>query len=135
MEFTVYKEKELHAEGGIVFCEVQIALPMLPGEERAAKEVNRFYKPLREEALRLAREVLLPHSKACYEGSENPRRRFTHRPYRLFLAVTVKDEGESLRVERTLSLLFRGRTLLAEVAHERILPSGRVIPIKKRKEA
>ncbi len=132
MEFTLYREKELFAEGGIAFCEVQIALPMLPEGERAAKEVNRFYHPLREEALRLAREVLLPHSKACYEASENPRRRFTHRPYRLFLTAAVGDEGESLRVERTLSLLFRGLTLLEEVAHERILPNGRVLPIKKK---
>ncbi len=130
MELLIKKRpRVVLSEGGIPFCEVSLSLPEALTEGRAAERVARFYKKTEEGVLSLAREVILPYAKRAYEENTDPRRRFTHRPYRLELSC--RPEGDGIR--RCLSVTHRGRILLEEIVFERVDEGGRVLPCKKRK--
>lgn len=128
---TVKHGTEVLAEGGIPFCEIAIALPSPIPEGKEAERVGRFYAAIAEGTRALAREVLLPHARESYERSNDPRRRFTHRPYRLMHTAILGSEGNGFAVTRTLALMHRGRTLFREEMHERITAEGYVLPERK----
>ena len=122
------------AEEGIPHCEITLSLPTAEGEERAAARIRDFYRRIGEHTEALARSVLLPRARAAYERSDDPRRRFTHRPFRLSHIARLSAEGEEAVVTRTLELSHRGRLLFREERGERISKDGRILPIKKPKE-
>ncbi len=130
MELTIKKRpRVLLSEGGIPFCEVSISLPEALTEGKAAERIARFYGALEGKCLLLAKEVILPYAKRAYEESTDPRRRFTHRPYRLELSCRPDDGG----IRRCLTVTHRGRTLFQDTRYERIDEDGRVLPYKKTK--
>ena len=112
MQITVKARRlEAFAEGGITHAEVAIRLPHAEGEERGAAAVNAFYERVATGALEIGRTLLFPRAQARYEASSDPRRRFTHRPYRLELtAVCTACEG-GFKVTREVILSHRGRRL------------------------
>ena len=121
------------AEEGIPHCEITLSLPTAEGEGRAAARVRDFYRRIGEHTEALARSVLLPRARAAYERNDDPRRRFTHRPYRLSHTARLSAEGEETVVTRTLELSHRGRLLFREERGERLREDGRILPIKKQK--
>lgn len=125
---TDTKGNRAFGRGGIPYCEVSISLPVAKGE--GEERVNRFYEKIAEAVLTLGRETVLPQAKAQYEGSKDPRIRFTHRPYRLSLTCKLHSQENNWELIRTLTLTRRNRTLFCEKAKERILPSGRTLPFK-----
>ena len=128
MEIKIKKRATVTlAEGGISFCEIAVFLPVAEGEDTATMRLNRFYHALADGVLLLAREVILPHAKAAYEASADPRRRFTHRPYRIELTAHLWEGGERTEVRRTLTVSHRTRCLVSEEVHECILPTGGVL--------
>ena len=135
MEIVIEKRKvTMLAEEGIPHCEITLSLPTAEGEERAAARVRDFYRRIGEHTEALARSVLLPRARREYEKCDDPRRRFTHRPYRLsHIARLDTREGETVVIRR-LELSHRGRTLFSEERGERISEDGRILPIKKQKE-
>ena len=129
MEIEILRQKtEVLAEEGIPFCEIVIALPSSISEGQAAERVSRFYGAIAEGTRALGREVLLPQARARYQKSDDPRRRFTHRPYRLMHTATLNGEGDGFAVTRTLTLTHRGRTLLREEVREHITQEGQILP-------
>ena len=136
MEIEIKRQKtETVAEGGIPFCEVTIALPCPIGEGEACERVRRFYDALSRETLALAREVVLPYARGGYERSQDPRRRFTHRPYRLALTATLRTKEGVTEVRRTLTLSHRGKEIAALEAAERITEDGEILPKKRERKA
>lgn len=135
MELGIEKRRVITlAEEGVPHCEITLSLPTAEGEERAAARIRDFYRRIGEHTEALARAVLLPRARREYEGSDDPRRRFTHRPYRLFHTARLKGQGEDTIVTRRLELSYRGRTLFSEERWERITAEGRILPAGKRKE-
>lgn len=122
------------AEEGIPHCEITLSLPTAEGEGRAAARIRVFYRRIGKHTEALARSVLLPRARREYEKCDDPRRRFTHRPYRLSNTARLSVEGEEAVVTRTLELSHRGRTLFREERCERITSEGRILPIKKQRE-
>lgn len=122
------------AEEGIPHCEITLSLPTAEGEGRAAAHIRNFYRRIAAHTEALARAVLLPRARREYEKSDDSRRRFTHRPYRLSHTARLSVEGEEAVVTRTLELSYRGRLLFREERGERIRGDGRILPIKKPKE-
>ncbi len=134
MEITAKARKvETFAEGGVVHAEVTIRLPHAEGEERGAAAVNAFYDRMAAGALEIGRTLLFPRAKARYEASSDPRRRFTHRPYRLELTAVCSPLAEGIKVKREVILSHRGRRLYYEAIWERITPEGRVLASREKK--
>ncbi len=133
MEIEIVRQKtEVLAAEGIPFCEIALALPSPVLEGRGAERIARFYGAIAEGTRALGREVLLPQAREHYEKSVDPRRRFTHRPYRLMHTAVIEGEGDGLTVTRTLTLVHRGRTLLWEEVREHITAEGRILPKRQK---
>ena len=122
------------AEEGVPHCEITLSLPTVEGKGRAAARIRDFYCRIAAQTEALARNVLLPCARAAYERSDDPRRRFTHRPFRLSHTAQTSAKGEETLVTRTLELSYRGRTLYREERGERITEDGRMLPIEKKRE-
>ena len=132
MEITQQpRRSQEFAENGIVHAVVSLQLPCANGEGREDATVNEFYERLEKAALDIGGTLLFPRAKARYESSTDPRKRFTHRPYRLEITSTHTAEGEGITVTRTLTLSHRGRELYREVAADLLLPDGRILPVKQ----
>ncbi|MBQ2719607.1 MAG: hypothetical protein IJF73_06015 [Clostridia bacterium] len=131
------RRTEVFREEGIPHAEVVLSLPVAKGEGAAAAAVNSFYGRLGEGAMEIGRVLLFPRAKARYEASGDPRRRFTHRPYRLELTAVCARQGEATEVRRTATLFHRARRLYTETVTERITPEGWILPQKppQRKKA
>lgn len=131
MEIEIKKEKTEHlGRGGVPFLELSLALPYATGEGKDAARVNRFFARV-QQGVRTLAESLVPVAEEQYEQNEDPRRRFTHRPYRMAVTSTVTTEPWGIRAERRLVLTHRGRTLYERVWCEGIR-GGRVFPLRKR---
>ncbi len=131
MEITVGpRTREVFSDGGIAHAEVSLFLPSAVGEGREVTAVNRFYSRIGEGALEIGKSLLYPRAKARYEASGDPRRRFTHRPYRLELTAVCTPSEEGTEVRRTLALYHRGRRLYSEAVTEVITAEGRIFEKK-----
>ncbi|MBR7094699.1 MAG: hypothetical protein IKC73_00605 [Clostridia bacterium] len=131
MEITVGpRMREVFSDGGIAHAEVSLSLPRAEGEGRGAAAINAFYARIGEGALEIGRSLLLPRARARYEASDDPRRRFTHRPYRLELTAVCTSCEEGTEVRRTLALYHRGRRLYSEAVTELITTEGRIFEKK-----
>ena len=132
MEIRVTKrEPLLLAEEGVMLAEAQIALPEASGEDRASRTVNRFYKRIGDALESIAKNVLLPHSRTLYAHSDDPRKRFTHRPFRLICECRIVEETDGITVVRTVTVRHRGRVIFERRDCEKISESGLVLPIKQ----
>ena len=131
--------REVFSDGGIAHAEVSLSLTRAEGEGRGAAAINAFYARIGEGALGIGRSLLLPRARARYEASDDPRRRFTHRPYRLELTAVCTPCEEGTEVRRTLALYHRGQRLYSEAVTELITAEGRIFEkkaprVKKRKK-
>ncbi len=130
MEIVIKKRPHtVLSEGGIPFCEVSVHLPEAVGEGKAAERLSRFYSPMEKECLSFAKECVLPLAKDAYEKSADPRRRFTHRPYRIELACSL----DGINIKRRLTVTHRGRILFERAYSEKIDNGGGVVPNQKKK--
>ena len=128
MEISIKKDRRTYTEEGITFAEVTLAIPTTEDEGPTGKRLTRYYTSLADGALQIGERLLLPRSRARYEASVDPRRRFRHRPYCLTLTATLSPCGEDTEVTRILTLTHRGRRLYSETVKELITPEGYVIP-------
>lgn len=129
MEISKVKKAPLFlGEGGILFAEAQIALPHAVGEDKASCAVNHFYERIGDALERIAREVLLPISRELYEKSDDPRKRLTHRPFRLICDCSIGAEGDEYIIKRSLTVRHRGRVIFDRKDHERITAEGLILP-------
>ena len=126
--FAVNRAPLFLGEGGILLAETQITLPHAKGEDKASCAVNHFYKGIGDALERIAREVLLPISRELYEKSDDPRKRLTHRPFRLICDCTITTEGDCVIVKRTRTVRHRGRAVYERKDRERITEEGLVLP-------
>ena len=132
MEIRVTKrEPLLLAEDGIMLAEAQIVLPVAAGVDRASRAVNRFYERIGKALDGIVKNVLLPQSRALYERSDDPRKRFTHRPFRLICDCRIVEETDGITVVRTVTVRHRGRAIFERRDCEKISESGLVLPIKQ----
>ena len=132
MQLEIQKSVRSFAENGIPLAEAMIALPHSQEDSTAAQRVNRFYTRLGDGIVRIAEKLLAPRSLARYTASEDPRRRFTHRPYRIEMIATLTEDGNTTKITRTLTLSHRGRPLYRETVAERILPDGRFLSVSSK---
>ena len=129
MEISAVKRPPLFlGEGGVLMAEAQITLPRAVGEDKASCAVNHFYDRIGDALERIARGVLLPISRELYEKSDDPRKRLTHRPFRLICDCTITTEGDCVIVKRTLTVRHRGRAVYERKDRERITEEGLVLP-------
>ena len=131
MEISVLTRPSLLlAEDGIMLAEAQIALPEAIGEDRASRAVNRFYERIGKALEGIVRNVLAPQSRALYERSDDPRKRFTHRPFRLSCDCRITEGADGITVVRTVTVRNRGRLVFERKDRERITEKGWILPIK-----
>ena len=131
MEVRVTKrEPVLLAEDGIMLAEAQIALPEAEGGDRASRTVNRFYERIGKALEGIVQNVLAPQSRALYERSDDPRKRFTHRPFRLSCDCRITEGADGITVVRTVTVRHRGRLVFERKDRERITEKGWILPIK-----
>ena len=132
MEIRVMKrEPLLLAEDGVMLAESQIALPTAIGEDRASRAVNRFYGRIGSALDKIAKNVLIPQARLLYKKSDDPRKRFTHRPFRLICECRITEEADGIAVARTVTVRHRGRVIFERTDCEKISTSGLVLPIKQ----
>ena len=132
MEIRVTKREPLVlAEDGVMLAEAQIVLPVAAGVDRASRAVNRFYERIGKALDGIVKNVLLPQSRALYERSDDPRKRFTHRPFRLICECRITEEIDGIAVARTVTVRHRGRVIFERRDCEKISASGLVLPIKQ----
>ena len=125
------KEPFFLTEDGIPLAEAQIALPEAVGEDKACRAVNFFYKRIGYALERIARSILLPLSRELYTKSDDPRKRFTHRPFRLLCECRLTADGGGVLVKRMLSVKHRGRIVYERCDRERITEDGLILPFKE----
>ena len=131
MEISVLTRPPLLlAEDGIMLAEAQIALPEAIGEDRASRAVNRFYERIGKALEGIVQNVLAPQSRALYERSDDPRKRFTHRPFRLSCDCRITEGADGITVVRTVTVRHRGRLVFERKDRERITEKGWILPIK-----
>lgn len=131
MEISVLTRPPLLlAEDGIMLAEAQIALPEAMRGDRASRAVNRFYERIGKALEGIVRNVLAPQSRALYERSDDPRKRFTHRPFRLFCDCRITEGADGITVVRTVTVRHRGRLVFERKDRERITEKGWILPIK-----
>ena len=131
MEISVLTRPPLLlAEDGIMLAEAQIALPVAAGVDRASRAVNRFYERIGKALEGIVRNVLAPQSRALYERSDDPRKRFTHRPFRLSCVCRITEGADGITVVRTVTVRHRGRLVFERKDRERITEKGWILPIK-----
>lgn len=128
------RRTEAFTEEGVTLAEVSVALPHCPGDDPIATRINRFYEGLAKGAIDIGKELLLPRSRARYKASDDPRRRFTHRPYRLELTAVCACRDDATEVKRTVTLFHRARRLYTETVTERITPEGWILPQRPPRE-
>ena len=132
MEISVLTRPPLLlAEDGIMLAEAQIVLPEAMGGDRASRAVNRFYKRIGDALERITQNVLAPQSRALYERSDDPRKRFTHRPFRLSCDCRISEGADGITVVRTVTVRHRGRVIFERRDCEKISASGLVLPIRQ----
>ena len=131
MEFLIVRREPIQiAEDGIMLAEAQIALPEAMGGDRASRAVNRFYERIGTALEGIVRNVLAPQSRALYERSDDPRKRFTHRPFRLSCDCRITEGADGITVVRTVTVHHRGRLVFERKDRERITEKGWILPIK-----
>ena len=120
MEISVLTRPPLLlAEDGIMLAEAQIALPEAEGGDRASRAVNRFYERIGKALEGIVQNVLAPQSRALYERSDDPRKRFTHRPFRLSCDCRITEGADGITVVRTVTVRHRGRLVFERKDRER----------------
>ena len=135
MEIYINKQEPiLLAEDGIPLAEAQIALPHAEGNDRASRTVNRFYDRVGHALEAIARKTLPQLSRELYERSDDPRKKFTHRPFRLFCECHVESTGDEIIVRRYLAVKHRGRVIYERKDAERITKEGLILPYKSKKK-
>ena len=133
MEISVVRREPIHiAEDGIVLAEAQIALPEAMEGTHAHRAVNRFYKRIGDALEGITRNVLAPQSRALYERSDDPRKRFTHRPFRLSCDCRITEGADGITLVRSVTVRHRGRVIFERKDHERITEGGLVLPWKEK---
>ena len=131
MEISVLTRPPLLlAEDGIMLAEAQIALPEAMGGDRASRAVNRFYERIGKALEGIVQNVLAPQSRALYERSDDLRKRFTHRPFRLSCDCRITEGADGITVVRTVTVRHRGRLVFERKDRERITEKGWILPIK-----
>lgn len=128
---VICKEPLYLAEDGIPFAEAQIALPEAEGDEKAGRAVNSFYKRIGDALVGIVESILAPLSRELYEKSEDPRKRFTHRPFRLLCECRLTADEGGVLVKRILSVRHRGRVVYERCDRERITEDGLILPFKE----
>ena len=128
------KEPILLAEDGIPLAEAQIALPHADGNDRASRAVNRFYDRVGRALEAIARKTLSQLSLELYTRSDDPRKKFTHRPFRLSCGCHVESTGDEIIVRRYLAVKHRGRVIYERKDSERITKEGLILPCKNQKK-
>ncbi len=133
MEISAVKLPPLFlGERGVLMAEAQITLPRTVGEDKASCAVNHFYDRIGDALERIAREVLLPISRELYEKSDDPRKRLTHRPFRLLCECALSAVGEGMLVKRTVTVRHRGRVIFERCDHEIVCNDGLILPWKEK---
>ena len=129
MEIAIKRyPREALSEAGILLCEITASLPYAEGDGKEAAAVNRFYEAVRRGVYLLGQKAVLPPALARYEKNDDPRRRFTHRPYLVSVEAHMLSQGGYVGITRTLTLCHRGRILVRKTVEERILPGGQILP-------
>ena len=131
--FAVKRTPLFFAEDGIPLAEAQIALPHAEGNDRSCRTVNRFYDRIARALEEIARNTLPRLSRELYEHSDDPRKRFTHRPFRLSCECRIENTGDEIIVQRYLAVKHRGRTVYERKDSERITKEGLILPCKNKK--
>ena len=134
MKIELERMREVFSEDGITFAEVSLILPKANDEGKAAERFNKHYGEIARGLIDIGRTLLLTRSRAVYEASSDPRRRFKHRPYCLSLSSALRPDGGDVVISRRLTLSHRGRTLYTETVEERLAPEGAILPQRNKKK-
>ena len=126
------KEPLILSEEGIPFVEAQIALPKAEGEDKACRAANHFYGRIGNAIEQIAQDILLPLSRELYEKSEDARRRFTHRPFRLFCDCRMHEVTDGMLIIRCLTVRHRGRLIFEREDRELVCEDGLILPWKEK---
>ena len=133
MEIHVIRREPMILTGdGIPLAEAQIALPKAPEDTKACRAVNHFYGRIGDALEGIAKEILVPLSRKLYEESEDPRRRFTHRPFRLLCECKIAAVEGGVLVKRILLIKHRGRTVFERCDREIVCEDGLILPWKEK---
>lgn len=130
--FAVKRTPLFFGEDGIPLAEARITLPHAEGEDKASRAVNHFYERIGDALERIAREVLLPIARELHKESTDPRKRLTHRPFRLLCECALSAVGEGMLVKRTVTVRHRGRVIFERCDHEIVCNDGLILPWKEK---
>lgn len=91
LEAEIHSEKKLYSANGLVMAELLLALPVYRGG--CAPHLEKETAALKKEMERIAAS-LAADAEREYRENTDPRRRFTHRPYRVEYRGAVCMTGE-----------------------------------------
>lgn len=101
LSLEIKPEKKLFEANGTVFAELSLSLPHFSGA--GAARLQKETVLLRKEVERVAKEFA-DKAEKTYRENPDPRRRFTHRPYRVEYRGALSFAGEEYV---SLSYVFR----------------------------
>lgn len=100
---------------GVSMLDVSVFYVEISDEDKTSKKLNEFYKSIAEGAYAFAKEKLLSDSRKEYEGSTDEKKRFSFRPYRYSLDISLYAQDEnSLFFSLDVVLMRKGKRMYSE---------------------
>lgn len=112
MEIAYDEYTKKLADGGVDLLLLRARVPRVPPSAACAPCVSAFYKTLLARVELCLREAFLTAAAEAYRADPDPKKRLRHRPVRMELFCTAREEG---------GLLFVRRQLRTRNAAERVL--------------
>ena len=88
------KVEESFSENGITFLMLFTEHIKILSDGKGAEKINSFYSELSHSVYEYAKNKLLCDIKSEYENSDDPRKRFSFRPYSYRLSCDASEENE-----------------------------------------
>ncbi len=110
-------------KNGLPTAHVSLSYPVFSGAraEQRNKQAAALLSLIEKESEALSERVFF-----AYQSAEEVNKRFTHRPYRITLAVEKKEEKQRLLLHYSLSVTHKGKSLaLYSFSEAFFLPTGR----------
>ncbi|MBP3437094.1 MAG: hypothetical protein J6K61_04205 [Clostridia bacterium] len=109
LSVTVEKREGQIKEYGLPLLLFTLSVPLFEGvgSQGHNRESEALYRFLTEKVKALGERI-----KEAYQKDPSPKKRFTHRPYRLTLLCEGEEKGDHLTLLYTLKLTHKGKNLV-----------------------
>ncbi len=117
MDYKTEKKfiKESMSFESVSMLDISVSYVLISNEDKISKKLNEFYKNIGESAYAFAKEKLFSKSREEYESSPDEKKRFSFRPYRYALDVSLYGQDEnSISFCLDVALVRKGKKLYSK---------------------